>query len=106
MNNGKWASIIAVLTFMYGNLTVAVQLPPDPRQNSWLMMKSPFPNLIISLLYVVTVTYWGPRYMSNRKPVTGLRPYMMVYNAFQVVLSAYLFLEVTTLEAVLAQHLK
>ncbi|MPC99890.1 Elongation of very long chain fatty acids protein [Portunus trituberculatus] len=91
--NGKWASIIALLTFMYGNMTVARQLPPDPRQKSWLMMQSPYPNLIISLLYVYAVTVWGPRYMSKQKPVAGLRPYMMIYNAFQVVFSAYLFLE-------------
>ena len=81
---------------MYGNMTVARQLPPDPRQKSWLMMQSPYPNLVISLLYVYAVTVWGPRYMSKRKPVAGLRPYMMIYNAFQVVFSAYLFLEVIT----------
>lgn len=79
---------------MYGNLTVARQLPPDPRQKDWLMMQSPIPNLVISLIYIYAVTVWGPRYMSKRKPVPGLRPYMMAYNAFQVVFSAYLFLEV------------
>lgn len=95
--NGKWAVVITVLTFMYGNLTVARQLPPDPRQKDWLMMQSPIPNLVISLIYIYIVTVWGPRYMSKRKPVPGLRPYMMVYNAFQVVFSAYLFLEVRTI---------
>lgn len=32
--------------------------------------------------------------MSTRKPISGLRPYMMAYNAFQVVFSAYMFIEV------------
>jgi len=90
-NNGKWAVAITLMTFMYGDMTVARVLPPDPRQNSWLTMMSPYPNLVLSMVYVAAVTWWGPRYMSTRKPVQGLRPLMMAYNAFQVVFSVWLF---------------
>ncbi|MPC31176.1 Elongation of very long chain fatty acids protein 7 [Portunus trituberculatus] len=68
-------------------------MQPDIRQESWIMMRSAVPHLIFSLLYVAGVTWWGPQYMSTRKPVSGLRPYMMAYNAFQVVFSAYMFIE-------------
>lgn len=94
---GKWVSVMIVVSHVYGDLTVARQLTPDPRQNTWLLMSSPIPTIILSLLFVATVTWWGPRYMSNKKPVTGLRPYMMAYNAFQVVFSSWLFWEVTLL---------
>lgn len=90
-SNGKWAAGITIFSYMYGDLTVASQLPPDPRQDSWLLMKSPLPTLFISLTYIAAVTWWGPLYMSKRKPVTGLKPIMIAYNAFQVVFSAYLF---------------
>ncbi|KAK4293623.1 hypothetical protein Pmani_033693 [Petrolisthes manimaculis] len=76
---------------MYGDLTVARQLPPDARQNTWYLMKSPYPPLAVSMVYVACVTWWGPLYMRHRKPITGLRPVMMVYNAFQVVFSFWLF---------------
>lgn len=69
-------------------------MPPDPRQDSWIMMRSPVPHLLFSLWYIAVVTWWGPSYMSTRKPISGLRPYMMAYNAFQVVFSAYMFIEV------------
>ena len=57
-------------------------------------MRSAVPHLIFSLLYVAGVTWWGPQYMSTRKAVSGIRPYMMAYNAFQVIFSAYMFIEV------------
>ncbi|XP_071527229.1 very long chain fatty acid elongase AAEL008004-like [Panulirus ornatus] len=90
---GKWATLVTILSFMYGDQTVASQLPPDPRQDSWLLMRSPLYTLSVTLLYVAAVTWWGPLYMMNRKPVTGLRNIMMAYNAFQVVFSAWLFYE-------------
>lgn len=91
---GKWVVVMVAVSYVYGDVTVARQLTPDPRQNSWILMSSPIPTIMLSLLYVATVTWWGPRYMSTRKPVSGLRPYMMAYNALQVVFSAWLFWEV------------
>ncbi|XP_045608802.1 very long chain fatty acid elongase 7 [Procambarus clarkii] len=92
-SNGKWAAGITILSFMYGDLTVASQLPPDPRQHSWLLMKSPYPALIASLLYIAVVTWWGPLYMRSKQPVSGLKRVMIVYNAFQVVFSTWIFYE-------------
>nr|XP_053649702.1 elongation of very long chain fatty acids protein 7-like isoform X1 [Cherax quadricarinatus]XP_053649703.1 elongation of very long chain fatty acids protein 7-like isoform X1 [Cherax quadricarinatus]XP_053649705.1 elongation of very long chain fatty acids protein 7-like isoform X1 [Cherax quadricarinatus]XP_053649706.1 elongation of very long chain fatty acids protein 7-like isoform X1 [Cherax quadricarinatus] len=90
---GLWASVITLLNCMYGQQTFAKQLAPDPRQDSWLLMKSPLPSLITSLVYIAAVTWWGPLYMVSRKPVTGLRKVMMAYNTFQVGFSAWLFYE-------------
>lgn len=92
--NGFWAAIITIASYCYGEYFIGRVMPPDPRQDSWIMMHSPVPHLLFSLLYIAGVTYWGPRYMSTRKPISGLRPYMMAYNAFQVVFSAYMFIEV------------
>ncbi|KAG7172611.1 Elongation of very long chain fatty acids protein-like 7 [Homarus americanus] len=89
--NGRWAAGITILCFLYGEITVASQLPVDPRQGSWLLLQSPLPSLLLCLLYVGIVTWWGPLYMSSRKPFSGLRPFMIAYNAFQVVFSAWLF---------------
>ncbi|XP_042215023.1 elongation of very long chain fatty acids protein AAEL008004-like [Homarus americanus] len=91
--NGRWAAGITILCFMYGEITVASQLPVDPRQGSWLLLQSPLPSLLLCLLYVGIVTWWGPLYMSSRKPFSGLRPFMIAYNAFQVVFSAWLLFE-------------
>ncbi|XP_071527223.1 very long chain fatty acid elongase 7-like [Panulirus ornatus] len=92
-SNGFWAALITVLSCLYGQLTVAKQMTPDPRQDSWLLMHSPLPALTVSLLYVAAVTWVGPFYMNNRKPIPGLRTIMMYYNACQVVFSTWLFVE-------------
>ncbi|KAK8397922.1 hypothetical protein O3P69_004615 [Scylla paramamosain] len=92
-SNGFWAAVITIGSYAYGEYFIASQMQPDVRQESWIMMRSAIPHLIFSLLYVAGVTWWGPQYMSTRKPVSGLRPYMMAYNAFQVVFSAYMFIE-------------
>lgn len=92
--NGFWAAIITIGSYCYGEYFIASSMPPDPRQDTWVMMHSPVPHLIFSLLYIAGVTLWGPTYMSTGKPISGLRPYMMAYNAFQVAFSAYMFIEV------------
>lgn len=94
---GTWVSLLITFSYVYGSVTVARLLTPDPRQSTWLLMLSPIPTIALTLLFVGTVTWWGPRYMSNRKPIEGLRPYMMVYNTFQVFFSAWLFWEVKLL---------
>ncbi|XP_045608804.1 very long chain fatty acid elongase 7 [Procambarus clarkii] len=91
--NGWWSAVITTLSFCFGQMTLARQLPPDPRQDSWLVMYSPYPPLLVSLVYIAAVTWWGPALMRTRKPVSGLRSVMMAYNAFQVVFSAWLFYE-------------
>ena len=93
-SNGLWAAVITIASYAYGDYFIARQMQPDTRQESWILMHSPIPHLIFSLFYVAGVTWWGPQYMSTRKPISGLRPYMMAYNAFQVIFSAYMFIEV------------
>ncbi|XP_069158677.1 very long chain fatty acid elongase 7-like isoform X1 [Procambarus clarkii] len=90
---GKLVAVMVILSYMYGDLTVSRQLTPDPRQHSWLLMTSPLPTIAACLLYVATVTWWGPRYMTSRNPLPNLRKVMMAYNAFQVVFSARIFWE-------------
>ncbi|XP_071527007.1 very long chain fatty acid elongase 7-like [Panulirus ornatus] len=90
---GKWVGLLILVSLVYGNQTVASQLVPDPRQNSWLLMSSPLPTIAACLLYVASLTWWGPLYMTNREPFKGLRAVMMTYNAFQVVFSAWIFWE-------------
>lgn len=59
------------------------------------MMSSPFPTLIICLIYVYIVKVLGPKMMENRKPFQ-LKNALIVYNMFQMVFSAWLFYEVTS----------
>ncbi|XP_053649694.2 very long chain fatty acid elongase 7-like [Cherax quadricarinatus] len=89
----KWGIFISFFNLVYGYLLVASQLRPDPRQDSWLLMRSPLPTYVLSVAYVVGVTWLGPRLMAYRKPMESLRPFMVVYNAFQVVFSFWLMYE-------------
>ncbi|CAH0384216.1 unnamed protein product [Bemisia tabaci] len=62
----------------------------DPRVKGWFLMSGPAPTLSIVLTYVFIVKYLGPKLMENRKPYK-LKNTLIVYNAFQVVFSAWLF---------------
>ncbi|KAH8310284.1 hypothetical protein KR044_000446 [Drosophila immigrans] len=64
----------------------------DSRTKDWPMMSSPFPTLAVCLTYVYLVKVLGPRLMENRKPL-HLQNLLVVYNASQVVFSAWLFYE-------------
>nr|XP_045608589.1 elongation of very long chain fatty acids protein-like [Procambarus clarkii] len=90
----RWGMLSTLFSLVYGHLLVATQLPPDPRQDGWLLMKSPLPTYIISVGYVLGVTCLAPKLMEDRRPVSGLRPVMVVYNALQVVISFWLLYEV------------
>ncbi|KAG7172612.1 Elongation of very long chain fatty acids protein-like 2 [Homarus americanus] len=90
---GKQVAVLIVLSYTYGDVMVYRKLTPDPRQDTWYLMRSPLPTIITCFLYVAAVTWCIPHYMSTRKPVSGLRTSMMAYNAFQVVFSAWIFWE-------------
>jgi anthranilate/para-aminobenzoate synthase component II len=62
--------------------------------NDWLLMSGPFPTLAICLSYAYFVKVLGPRIMASRKPM-NLRGVLIVYNFAQVLISAWLFHEVT-----------
>lgn len=56
-------------------------------------MDTPIPTLTLVIGYLSWVLVVGPIYMRDRKPV-NLRNTLIVYNAGQVLLSAYMFYEV------------
>ncbi|TDG51454.1 hypothetical protein AWZ03_002249 [Drosophila navojoa] len=64
----------------------------DPRTRDYPLMSSPFPTIAISLAYAYFVKVLGPKLMENRKPFE-LRKVLIVYNAAQVIFSAWLFYE-------------
>lgn len=58
------------------------------------MIASPVPGMAIIGLYLYFVTSWGPRYMKDRKPFV-LKGTLIAYNFIQVMISVYLFTEVS-----------
>lgn len=85
--------LLCIANMLYWNLMLSSEVPPDPRQDSWILMKSQTPTLIMSLAYILVSTWLGPKLMENRKPFEGLRPFMVAYNAFQVVFCTWLVFE-------------
>ena len=61
----------------------------DRRADSFVMMQSVIPTLALCLGYVYTVKVWGPNYMRDRPPYQ-IKSFILVYNAFQVVLNSWL----------------
>ena len=65
----------------------------DPRVESWLMMQSYVPTLCVVGIYLMVVIT-GPRIMADRKPVNVRLP-MLIYNLGLVILSVYMFYQVS-----------
>lgn len=65
----------------------------DPRVQSWFLMKSPVPVVVMSLGYVIFSKYIGPRIMKNRKAF-DLKKAMVVYNMLHVAYNAWLLVEI------------
>lgn len=68
----------------------------DPRTNHWPLISSPVPGLTIIASYLYFVLNFGPKYMANRKPFQ-MQKTLIVYNFVQVLVSVYLFYEVSSL---------
>ncbi|KAI1280344.1 putative protein for very long chain fatty acid elongation [Halotydeus destructor] len=64
----------------------------DPRLETWPMMASPVPTLILTAIYLYFVKIMGPKWMENRKPF-HFRNLMVVYNFSLVAISLYMFYE-------------
>lgn len=64
----------------------------DPRVADWPLMDSPFPTLAMVTVYLLSVVVIGPSLMANRKPFQ-LNKIIVVYNAFQVLFSSFMFYE-------------
>ena len=88
--------IILFFGFFCGTLSVR-SMKPDPRVGNWFLMQSSVVCLLICILYVLFSIVWGPNLMKNREPFQ-FRKVMITYNAFQVVLSSYMFFEVRTIK--------
>ncbi|XP_064606299.1 very long chain fatty acid elongase 4-like [Liolophura sinensis] len=63
----------------------------DPRVDDWLLMKTPFPIIVIFFAYIGLVIF-GPKIMKNQSPF-NLKWILVPYNFFCVGLSAYMFYE-------------
>lgn len=90
----KWGLVFCTGNLVYGYSMIIPHLTPDARQNDWFLMKSPLPTYAASFLYVLGVTWLGPRLMKNREPFANLRLVMVLYNVIQVIYSAYLVWEI------------
>jgi len=86
---GYLALGICTFMFCYGQVMVASSLPPDPRQEGWLMMQSPVPTFLMAATFIIGVTMIGPRLMHGRKPMIGVKRIMVFYNMAQVIFSAW-----------------
>lgn len=65
----------------------------DRRAKQFPLMDTPIPTAIFIFAYLAWVVVIGPLYMRDRKPFK-LNNTLIYYNAFQVLLSAYMFYEV------------
>ncbi len=65
----------------------------DRRVDGWFLLDSPLPTIAICMTYVYLVKVWGPNYMRDRKPL-NISKFLIWYNAFQVLLSTYIFVQV------------
>ena len=66
----------------------------DRRVDDWFMFGSIWPTILLVVAYVYIVKVWGPRFMKDRKPY-NINTFLIYYNAAQVVLSAYIFFQVS-----------
>ena len=66
----------------------------DTRMDYYPLMNSPIPTLLICAAYVYLVKVAGPAYMKDRPPM-NIKAFMVCYNAFQVFVSGYIFVQVT-----------
>ncbi|XP_045446630.1 elongation of very long chain fatty acids protein 7-like [Melitaea cinxia] len=57
--------------------------------DQWILMKTPYPLIIITISYLLFVVSVGPRLMKNRPPIS-MNNFLILYNIFQVAFSLYL----------------
>merc|ERR1719397_1761203 len=64
----------------------------DPRVDSWPLMSSVWPTVVICILYIWLVKVAGPWFMRDRKPY-NLKGVLLVYNLGQTLFSYWMFRE-------------
>ena len=66
----------------------------DKRVDGWFMLDSIWPTVALVVTYVYIVKIWGPNFMKGKKPY-NINSFLVYYNACQVILSAYIFIQVS-----------
>ena len=66
----------------------------DKRVDGWPLMSNPLYTIALCAMYVYVVKVAGPRFMKDRPPM-NLKKFLVAYNGFQVILSGYIFVQVT-----------
>ncbi|CAF0975912.1 unnamed protein product [Rotaria sp. Silwood1] len=70
---------------------------PDPVTHSWFLSGSPWPMIILTIGYILSIPY-GKRWMSTRSKPYNLRIPIVIYNIFAILVNAYVaFLAIRTL---------
>ena len=65
----------------------------DKRMDNYPLMGNPLYTVVICAAYVYAVKIAGPNYMKDRQPF-NIKNFLVIYNAFQVVFSGYIFIGV------------
>lgn len=65
-------------------------LQDDGSNSVGYLIKNPWPVLVLTIAYITTVCFIGPRYMRNREPFK-LKLTIRIYNLIEVILAGYLF---------------
>ena len=53
------------------------------RVDDWFLMSSPWPTVVLCILYYYIIRVAGPRFMKDREPL-NIQNLVVVYNLFQV----------------------
>ncbi|XP_019870255.1 elongation of very long chain fatty acids protein AAEL008004 [Aethina tumida] len=61
----------------------------DPRAESLPLLKTPFPTILILILYQKFSYDWGPKFMANRKPY-NIKNVILWFNIIQVIINSTL----------------
>ncbi|XP_058455916.1 elongation of very long chain fatty acids protein AAEL008004-like [Malaya genurostris] len=78
-----------VLRSVFNTYTFCFKEYNDPRVEHFPLLGSPWPVILLIIVYLKFVYNWGPKLMENRKPY-NLKTLMNVYNALQVLLNLYI----------------
>ncbi|XP_065079078.1 very long chain fatty acid elongase 4-like [Ochlerotatus camptorhynchus] len=78
-----------VLRSLYDFFTFLFKEYNDPRVEHFPLLGSPWPVVLIIVLYLKFVNNWGQKMMANREPFC-LKTVMNVYNAVQILLNLYI----------------
>ncbi|XP_071138920.1 very long chain fatty acid elongase 5-like isoform X2 [Mytilus edulis] len=65
----------------------------DPRTRNWFLLNDNPIYVILIVLAYYFIVWQGPKFMKNRKPYE-LQTFMIIYNWFLVILSAYMTFEI------------